>query len=368
MFCSKALATINTQLGVLTSGLSHDKDIQVAVGDIVGNVVTCVNQYGQALSREGSTVIAQQQLLVTTETVSEVNVAKLNTSLHSLTKKIEAIRNEVLSIEKNVNANIEDTRSRRRQHGSRVEEAERKVSQMEKELKDLESEIGSCETDQRNFEQSANELDNHVGNLRREADKKRALGGLGIFAAVMGVIAAPFTGIILFIIVLTNKGEDGVTAAADEDDDDGDCCGVYGNDTHDDSNTTDNTISDNDSDIRVMFITLSPICLCFRMYTYQSSVLYFYVIQAGLSLTLTAAGATMGAINLKDADECSDRAGRFRNDASSRRHDAEQLRDKRNEKSGKMTSMRQEIVQLKTEICKLHCRRGFVYSLPVILK
>lgn len=163
--------------------------------DMADNVVSCVKKYKKTISREGNAVLAQKELLAQAGKADEVDVNKMDSTLEALAKKIKDIRDRVVAIETDVNMNIEDTRSRKRKHESRMDRKSEKRSNLKRKVKNLESDISDCEDQIKKYEKAATELNKHAQKVDEERKQKEEGFFTGIVASVAGLLLVPLTGL-----------------------------------------------------------------------------------------------------------------------------------------------------------------------------
>jgi len=192
------LANQLTHLERLGTKLSHDPDIQAAVRIITTKSQNGVASYNGMMISEGNVVLAQKELLMSTQSPNDVAVTKMSTSLASLTSRLTQIRNDVTGIQGSVNADIEECRARKRKHEASITAKQATFTSLQDQISTSEQEIVSCTNTAASFEQSAQELDNRAGDIERAARRKRKRGRFGFIGAAVGLVLAPVTGLFVW--------------------------------------------------------------------------------------------------------------------------------------------------------------------------
>ncbi|XP_045190143.2 uncharacterized protein LOC123547252 isoform X2 [Mercenaria mercenaria] len=189
------LLTVPTKLNALSLKLGYDADIQNNINRISAKTSTAANSFKATMTNEGSQVLVNKSMLMTSLSPSDVKITNMKSSLNAATRALQANKKQVISLQTDIHSNVESCRGRKTAHESELTTKRTRISTIRSEIESLETSIQAHDTEASTVENGAAELDKRAHDIRQAARRKRKRAGLGgIIGGVVGVVFAPFTG------------------------------------------------------------------------------------------------------------------------------------------------------------------------------
>lgn len=153
-----------------------------------------ITAFKDVIRVQGGEMLVQKVILETTETPTEVDIAKLVKALENITPQLGLIRNSVLQLKTAVQFNIDECRGRRLKHTDEIETERDHVDILKVDIFEAKEAIRVCQADSKVLEDAAGELEKAATSMNETAEKRRKFGKFGLISGTIGVALAPFTG------------------------------------------------------------------------------------------------------------------------------------------------------------------------------
>lgn len=153
-----------------------------------------ITAFKDVMRVQGEEILVQKVILETTETPTEVDIAKLVNALEKITPKLGLIRNSVLQVKTAVQLNIDACRDRRLKHRDEIETARDHVDVLKVDIFEAKEAIRDCQADSEVLENAAREREKAATSMKETAEKRRKFGNVGLLYGTIGAVLAPFTG------------------------------------------------------------------------------------------------------------------------------------------------------------------------------
>ncbi|XP_045190709.2 uncharacterized protein LOC123547575 isoform X2 [Mercenaria mercenaria] len=188
---SLQLLAVPAKLNALSLKLGYDADIQKNINGISAKTTAAANSFIATMTNEGSQVLVNKSLLMTSLSPSDVKIANMKSSLNAATLALQANKQQVISLQTDIHSNVESFRGRKTAHESELSTKRSRISTIRSEIESLESSIQAHDKEASEVENGAAELDKRACDIRHAARRKRKRAGIG---GIVGVVLAPFTG------------------------------------------------------------------------------------------------------------------------------------------------------------------------------
>lgn len=174
--------------------LNRSSCVRTAVSQIVDRTLSCVQDFTKTLLNEGRCVLVLASTLVNLVNIDEVDFKKSTHTLESLSVGITRIKNNIAGLDKEVNSNIEVSRSKKVDHEKELVHIRVQVEIFAQKIKQIERDIDTCEDRRQTFETAASELQSRAIDIDRAEANHNTWGIVSVVAAVAGILLAPITG------------------------------------------------------------------------------------------------------------------------------------------------------------------------------